>query len=540
MKKIIFILLLISNIVNAQTFPEHVGLVTDDASIFSITERNLLENKLRDYEKRTSIEIAIVTIKTLGEYDIESYANKLFKKWGIGKKGINNGLLLLISMKEHKFRVEVGYELEEYITDGFSKLTSENYAKPHFKNKEYYTGFNQVLDIFISKIGNETLKERKDYKAQLKLIEVKKSEDNKKTFLNILLFIGILIIIGFVIYHLIERKKRKQSLLDAIDHCKSVYLKNMGDIRYKLGIIIQEKFTDDSIYKLVQDIIIKSEGLKGYKELDKIESELGKNLNEIKKLTSIVFMNYDISKSILKFDKDYNKRVNDLKESSKKIVVSITNILKKYDKSIFNGINYEDMESYVETEISESKSNLEKSNLSLNNNEFSKAESLYIYSNLNLKNVQILIDSISKRISQLDNAINYNNDSIKNIDNIIKSTNDIVSNSIVSSYVKSKFNKTKKDIENFRKIDQSNKNPIEIYTLLVVLINALSDIKSEANREIIQHNYNIESDKRRLEESIRLNSYNSYNSSSSSSSSDSGFSFGGGDSGGGGSTTSWD
>ncbi|MEO0196311.1 MAG: TPM domain-containing protein [candidate division WOR-3 bacterium] len=100
----------------SQTFPEPTGFLNDYAHILNQRQKEDLENHLREIENKTSVEIAIAIFDSIG-YPIEEYANLLFEKWGIGKKGKDNGILILVSIKERLIRIEVGYGLEEVITD---------------------------------------------------------------------------------------------------------------------------------------------------------------------------------------------------------------------------------------------------------------------------------------------------------------------------------------------------------------------------------------------------------------------------------------
>jgi uncharacterized protein len=70
-------------------------------------------------EQATGVQMAIVTIDTLDDQPIEDVANTLYRKWGIGKKGKNEGIMLLVAIKDHKDRIEVGYGLEPILPDGF-------------------------------------------------------------------------------------------------------------------------------------------------------------------------------------------------------------------------------------------------------------------------------------------------------------------------------------------------------------------------------------------------------------------------------------
>src|SRR3989344_4385276 len=95
-----------------------IGHANDFAQILQPETVTSLEQTLADFEARTGSEIAIVTIDTHGlDETIETYAEKLFQQWGIGKEKQDNGLLLLIARDDREMRIEVGYGLEPIITD---------------------------------------------------------------------------------------------------------------------------------------------------------------------------------------------------------------------------------------------------------------------------------------------------------------------------------------------------------------------------------------------------------------------------------------
>lgn len=121
-------------------FPDYTGYVNDYANILSYDTRAKLSALMSALEKKTTVQVAIVMIDTTGPLDIETYAVKLFEKWGIGQKGKDNGVLLLIAMKDRAMRIEVGYGLEGAIPDALAKVIIEGYILPPFKKGDFDTG----------------------------------------------------------------------------------------------------------------------------------------------------------------------------------------------------------------------------------------------------------------------------------------------------------------------------------------------------------------------------------------------------------------
>jgi len=129
------------------------GFVSDYAGMLKSEEKVLLENKLSEFEKQTTNEIAIVTIKSLDGNTIENVAQDIFTKWGIGKKDKNNGVLLLISLEDRQTRIQTGYGVEPYLTDlGTSYIQSE-IITPAFKQENYFVGINGTVDKMIESLN---------------------------------------------------------------------------------------------------------------------------------------------------------------------------------------------------------------------------------------------------------------------------------------------------------------------------------------------------------------------------------------------------
>lgn len=94
------------------------GYVSDFAGVLDPAARQDLERYCALVERKTGVQMALVTVDTLGDEPIEDFANTLFVRWGIGKKGKDEGLLLLLVIGDRHSRLEVGRGLEPYITDG--------------------------------------------------------------------------------------------------------------------------------------------------------------------------------------------------------------------------------------------------------------------------------------------------------------------------------------------------------------------------------------------------------------------------------------
>jgi uncharacterized protein len=147
------------------TLPAQPRLVNDFANMLAPQEVELLERKLRTYEDTTSNQIAIVTVTTLDGWAIQEFATRLFEQWKIGKKGKDNGLLLLISKQDRKARIEVGYGLEGRVPDLIASRIISSVVTPNFKNGQYYQGLDQATSALIKACSGEYVADAKQPKS---------------------------------------------------------------------------------------------------------------------------------------------------------------------------------------------------------------------------------------------------------------------------------------------------------------------------------------------------------------------------------------
>lgn len=150
------ILILLTNVAFALTIPDYTGdiYVQDFAEIISPELETEIKNMSRSLENQTSAQIVIVSIPSLEGNDIELYANELYRKWGIGDKEKDNGVLLLIANAEKKFRIEVGYGLEGRINDAKAGDILR-LASPSFKAGNVDEGVSIIYSSLIQEISNE-------------------------------------------------------------------------------------------------------------------------------------------------------------------------------------------------------------------------------------------------------------------------------------------------------------------------------------------------------------------------------------------------
>ena len=114
--------------------------VTDPSAILYATARDSINAILGRLEKSTGIETAVVMLTSIGDEDIFDFGHELFRKWGIGKKKSDNGLLILFVMDQKKVRFTTGYGIEGTMTDAMSKRIQTTLMIPRFRNGNWDGG----------------------------------------------------------------------------------------------------------------------------------------------------------------------------------------------------------------------------------------------------------------------------------------------------------------------------------------------------------------------------------------------------------------
>jgi uncharacterized protein len=119
--------------------------VNDYAGLLTPAEKTALEERCRQLREKTGAELAVVTLPSLEGGDIQDFANKLFQRWGIGQKGKNNGLLLIVAMQERKSWIEVGYGLEPIVPDVLAGRIIDHQLLPRFREQQYAAGLRDAV-----------------------------------------------------------------------------------------------------------------------------------------------------------------------------------------------------------------------------------------------------------------------------------------------------------------------------------------------------------------------------------------------------------
>lgn len=139
-----------------QPWPKPANYVSDYAGVISESDENRLNQLASVLDKKTQAQLAIVSISSLGERGfatVEEAAESLFREWGIGRKGQDNGLLILVSINDRKWRVEVGYGLEGDIPDVVASRLGRTLLPDAFRAGRYGEGLYNLSVSLVAEIA---------------------------------------------------------------------------------------------------------------------------------------------------------------------------------------------------------------------------------------------------------------------------------------------------------------------------------------------------------------------------------------------------
>lgn len=140
------VLLPLGAAIAAQAPPRPAGRVEDLAGLLSPDQRQILEDRLAAFERETTHQVAVLVIPSLEGEPIEPFSHQVATTWKLGRAGVDNGVLLLIAVRDRKVRIEVGYGLEPVLPDGLAGEIIREVMAPRFRQGAYYEGISEALD----------------------------------------------------------------------------------------------------------------------------------------------------------------------------------------------------------------------------------------------------------------------------------------------------------------------------------------------------------------------------------------------------------
>jgi uncharacterized protein len=138
-----------AGVASARDVPFLSGRVNDTAGIIPADARDRIEGKLKQLEQATGTQVAVLTIDTLAGDVLEDYSLKVAQTWKLGRKGADDGALLLVARDDHKMRLEVGYGLEGKLPDAICRRILDNVLRPRFRAGDFSGGIEAGVDAII-------------------------------------------------------------------------------------------------------------------------------------------------------------------------------------------------------------------------------------------------------------------------------------------------------------------------------------------------------------------------------------------------------
>jgi uncharacterized protein len=132
-------------------FPKPMGLVNDFANVIPVSYKQKIHVITSELLQKTGIPVVVVTIPDIGGAEYNDYANRLYSAWGIGKKDEDKGVLIFVTIKERKMRIETGYGVEGILPDGLVGEIRDRYMTPYLKQNKFGEGLLNVT-IAVSQV----------------------------------------------------------------------------------------------------------------------------------------------------------------------------------------------------------------------------------------------------------------------------------------------------------------------------------------------------------------------------------------------------
>ncbi|MFA4857807.1 MAG: TPM domain-containing protein, partial [Candidatus Margulisiibacteriota bacterium] len=177
-------------------FPAASGWVNDFAGVLSPAEKSSLNSIAQSLKDKTGAEMAIAIVKTASPLDPKLYTVKLLEKWGIGQKGKDNGVLVLLAADEHRIEIEVGYGLEGVLPDALCGQILDQYAIPYFKQGQFGQGLLETARALSAVIAKEAMPQK----------TVSPSAAESSTESPDLSYIFLAVVVVLIIFAIIFRK----------------------------------------------------------------------------------------------------------------------------------------------------------------------------------------------------------------------------------------------------------------------------------------------------------------------------------------------
>lgn len=220
---------------NIPSSPNPVKLVNDYIGLLQPDQIKALESKLVDFNNKTSIQITVVVLDDLDGAEASDVATEIGHQWGVGQKGIDNGIVFLIvkynqnaleklvTQKHGDWQIAVGYGLEPYMTTRDAKSIGESKFIPYAKQDEYYEGVNQTIDAIIKDLGEIGWQQREELRAKKKAEAAESMRKFGNGLLNFFICVAILALLIFLFVKIRRDRLKAQEINQRRDSLKKSF-----------------------------------------------------------------------------------------------------------------------------------------------------------------------------------------------------------------------------------------------------------------------------------------------------------------------------
>ncbi len=550
---------------------DFAGVIPDDKEQSLIDICSAIQNE-------SSAQVVVVTSNDVpSDYPIENFSYDLATQWGIGQKGVDNGLLIVILPNNRQSRIEVGYGLEGILTDGTTKSMQTKFFNPNFRQGNFYTGIFQILNDIKNKISPEAIQQRKEFDKQQEKESKERWESFKDSVINILFGILFIILVVFLVNYFIKKQQEKKKKIKNIRIQKLEEEKRILEYEenIKRNAILQEK-------KLKQSFDFNKKTIhsmpNGWLNSQQIFSSIKEDFeNTIKLLEKEKYVNYySIINPVLE---KWNNITNDLfwsfniykqtKELSDKLSTfnfEVSNVLTVYflAKSYFE--KYDIKKEWHDFDSAKviSKEGLEKVVSQLNEyhimaenyikqNDFKNAEKNILNFNQNVDYIKSIKDRFNLKNSEIQKALEFITGFKTIFYEYIKNNDETFNNHFIPSQLKDEWIRKKSGFLTINLFNENFSNPFDEVSRLKNILSTIQHLaepalslinqkkEEEAQKKAEEIRKKAEKERRQREGELKKQKTekkdNPFSSSVDNNSNDSGF--GGGSFGGGGSTNDW-
>ncbi len=165
--------------------------MNDYAGLLSTGERQRLETKLAERERATGAQMAIAIFRSLEGEDVADVANRLFQKWRLGRKGLDNGVLLVVFVRDRKLRFEIGYGLEAVVPDAVAGQIIRQAVAPRFREQRWAAGLEAAVDAVYARIASGRTPSPEQLQRESESFRRRQRESEQTANLYALLFLAL-------------------------------------------------------------------------------------------------------------------------------------------------------------------------------------------------------------------------------------------------------------------------------------------------------------------------------------------------------------